>query len=327
MNDMISVIVPIYKTEQYLRACIDSITRQTYKNLEIILVNDGSPDNSRMICEEYATKDSRIKVINRPNGGLSAARNSGLEHAMGEYIAFVDSDDIIEPTMYEILIDRIKKCGADICQCGVTSIDILQYNCLSFKAFNISERKMGWKEAMIALLDSEADFTCGVWNKLYTKALFEEIRFTIGVRSEDFIIHYQLLNEKSPNIVCIDIPLYHYIKRNSSITTGHLNESNFNFIDLLHKMEKEEQDSELREHWKIQKAVSARNIMIRQIKSGSFPERFKSLQKDMIEAKFIIGNKKFRNINKSLKIHILLLLLSPRLYKTYIKIKGMYNDD
>ena len=113
-NNLISIIVPIYNVEKYLKKCIDSIINQTYKNLEIILVDDGSPDNCGKICDEYAKKDNRIKVIHKENGGVSSARNVGVENATGEYIGFVDSDDYIEKDMYEVLINNLKKENADI---------------------------------------------------------------------------------------------------------------------------------------------------------------------------------------------------------------------
>ncbi len=119
LGEKISVIVPIYKVEEYLHRCIDSIINQTYTNLEIILVDDGSPDNCPMICDEYAKKDSRIRVIHKKNGGLSDARNAGLEIATGEYIGFVDSDDWIHKDMYHILYKNIIEKDADIAECSI----------------------------------------------------------------------------------------------------------------------------------------------------------------------------------------------------------------
>ena len=118
MSEKISVIVPIYKTEQFLSKCIDSIINQTYKNLEIILVDDGSPDNCPKICDEYAKRDNRIKVIHKENGGLSSARNAGIEIATGDFSAFVDSDDWIDSDMYESLVKLSDEYNADIAECG-----------------------------------------------------------------------------------------------------------------------------------------------------------------------------------------------------------------
>lgn len=118
MNDLISIIVPVYNVEKYLNKCIDSIINQTYKNIEIILVDDGSTDNSGKICDEYLLRDSRIKVIHKNNGGLSSARNEGINISSGEYIGFVDSDDWVEPNMYEEMYKKILYSNADIVDCG-----------------------------------------------------------------------------------------------------------------------------------------------------------------------------------------------------------------
>lgn len=318
MGDLISIIVPVYKTEQYLRACIDSIVGQTHKNLEIILVNDGSPDNSPAICYEYAANDSRVKVVDRENGGLSAARNSGLEVATGDYIAFVDSDDIVEPCMYEILLRIMNMHDASISQCGATRVEELLCHETDLCSPADDTKKMSWRTALVSLMDSSPNYTASVWNKLYRKELFEGIRFA-DVRSEDYVINYELLREKKPEIAKTDMQLYHYIKRSSSITTGSLTAENFRFIDRLYQMEAQEKDPEFLIHWKIQKAISARNILIRQIVSGSFPERYRSLRNDMIGAKFIIFKKEYRHIEKSLRKHILMILLAPRMYNVYIK--------
>ena len=117
MDARISVIVPIYKTQKHLHKCVDSILAQTHRNLEVILVDDGSPDESGAICDDYAKKDSRIRVIHKPNGGLSDARNAGLEICTGEYIGFVDSDDWVGPTMYEVLLSHLLRFDADMSVC------------------------------------------------------------------------------------------------------------------------------------------------------------------------------------------------------------------
>ncbi len=118
----ISIIVPVYKVEPYLRKCVDSILAQTFTDFEVILVDDGSPDNSGKICDEYASKDSRVRVIHKENGGLSSARNAGIDVARGKYLGFVDSDDYIEKDMYELLYDNIVKEQADLSICGIYDI-------------------------------------------------------------------------------------------------------------------------------------------------------------------------------------------------------------
>lgn len=120
---LLSVIVPVYKVEPYLHRCVDSIRNQTYKNLQIILVDDGSPDNCGKICDEYAELDARIIVVHQKNRGLSGARNTGLRYAKGDYVAFVDSDDWIDSSMYETLVDMIEKNDLDMARCGIVETD------------------------------------------------------------------------------------------------------------------------------------------------------------------------------------------------------------
>lgn len=322
MSDLISVIVPVYKAERYLHACVDSLINQSYKNLEIILVNDGSPDNCPAICQEYAEKDSRIKVINQSNRGQSAARNSGLDAARGDYITFADSDDIVEPYMYEILLMQLKKYHADIAQCGVSRVDGLHYCETDITELNVDSVTLDWKETLIDLLDSGKKFNCALWDKLYRKDMLDGIRFTDVHCGEDFIFLYQILREKQPEIVKNNLPMYHYIYRSESVTTRKLHEKNFSLMDELDKMESAETDPVLREHWKIQKAVSARNILIRQIISGEFTDKVPSLRRNMSRAMFIIANPKYRYIGSSLKCHILLQFVSFPMYRMYIKRKS-----
>ena len=121
---LISIIIPVYKTEQYLKRCVDSVLNQTYQELECILVDDGSPDEAGKICDEYKKKDARIKVIHKENGGLSSARNAGLDIAKGDYIGFVDSDDFIHPQMYEMLVDVLEKTESGMSCCESTSCQV-----------------------------------------------------------------------------------------------------------------------------------------------------------------------------------------------------------
>ena len=134
---LVSIIIPIYNVENYLEQCIISVVHQTYKNLEIILVNDGSPDNSGKICDDFALMDKRIKVIHKMNGGLSSARNAGIDIAKGEYLGFVDSDDTIEPFMYEKLMTAIKRDGIDLAVCAINYVE--RYDALEENADRVRE--------------------------------------------------------------------------------------------------------------------------------------------------------------------------------------------
>ena len=135
-NDKISVIIPVYKVEKYLNKCVESVINQTYKNLEILLVDDGSPDKCPEMCDAWAKKDSRIKVIHKQNGGVADARNIGIENATGKYIAFIDSDDYLNKTMYQKLFEKITTTNSDICMCGF--INVYEDGCeKQFKELNL----------------------------------------------------------------------------------------------------------------------------------------------------------------------------------------------
>ena len=212
--DLISVIVPVYKVEKYLRKCVDSILVQTYKNLEIILVDDGSPDNCGKICDEYAAKDSRIKVIHQQNGGLSAARNAGLDIATGEYIGFVDSDDYIAPDMYEKLYEALKKAGADLAVCNFIYVDSGGND---LKYYPPYPSKI-YKGKDIMRLFAESDCVCFVTtvNRLYKKQLFFNLRFEIGKTNEDEFIAHKIFCQCN-TVVFIENTFYYYLKREDSI--------------------------------------------------------------------------------------------------------------
>ncbi len=212
MNDLISVIIPIYDVEQYLDECIESVTQQTYRNLEIILIDDGSPDNCPKMCDEWAKKDERIKVIHKENGGLSSARNAGLDICTGDYISFVDSDDYIHKNMYATLLKDIKEKDVDIVKCGKyfdRDGEIEKCNSSGAKIFQhpeILENYFYYKE----------DFNSGCWDKLYKAALFDNVRFPEGINSEDYFMYIKVYS-KVKKIYFNSIPLYYYRIRQGSI--------------------------------------------------------------------------------------------------------------
>ena len=215
MKNLISIIVPIYNVEKLLPRCIDSIINQTYKNIEIILVDDGSPDNCGKICDEYASKDSRIKILHKENGGLSDARNKGLDIALGDYIMFIDSDDYINPLMVEILYENLINNNADLSICKymkVNNSDIynVDKNNQTINVYN--------KIECFNNLYNELYVTTEIaWNKLYKKNLWNQIRYPIKKLHEDeFVIHH--LIEKCNKIVYTNLELYYYYDREDSIT-------------------------------------------------------------------------------------------------------------
>ncbi len=208
-KSLVSVIVPVYKVEQYLPRCLDSIINQTYQNLEIILIDDGSPDDSGKICDSYACKDNRIKVFHTENGGQAKARNHGLKIALGDFIAFVDSDDWCEPDMIETLVDRAVVTGAEICMAGFFREEPQGSVIISCKETTYYSTN----EAQKALLYGEIDNT--VWNKIYIRSIFEEERFPEGKYFEDLAsIHHFLSHANVVDV--IKKPVYHYFQREAS---------------------------------------------------------------------------------------------------------------
>ena len=212
----ISIIVPVYNVDQYLENCIESILNQTFKDYELILIDDGSTDKSGEICDKYEKKDNRIKVIHKYNGGLSSARNAGLDLACGKYIGFVDSDDSIHPRMYETLYSLIKKYKADISCCNYKKI----YNwndCRTEKQCIEEVKVMDNIQAIRSLLDSDIGVQLVIaWNKLYKRNLFTNIRYDVGRIHEDEFIAHKLLY-KSKKIIYTDSQLYYYFQRKGSI--------------------------------------------------------------------------------------------------------------
>ena len=211
---LVSVIIPAYNIEDYIGRCLDSIISQTYKNLEIIVVDDGSRDHTGEILDNYAKKDRRIKVIHKENGGVSSARNKGIEVAEGDYIGFIDGDDFIEPEMYKILVDLLEEENADIAHCGYQMVfpDRVDYY------HNTGKKKIQTTEEGLKDLLSGEIIEPGLVNKLYKKELIKNCRLDETVKiNEDLLMNYQLfkLSQKS---VYYDITPYSYMIRSSSAT-------------------------------------------------------------------------------------------------------------
>lgn len=213
----LSIIVPVYQVEAHIDECITSILDQTFRDFELILVDDGSLDRCPTICDVYAQKDSRIRVIHQKNQGLSAARNTGLQAARGDYIGFVDSDDFIEASMYEKLLDNLEREKADISVCG-------RYKVWGDK--KIQEQKSNVYKVMdsaqaLALMNTNVlgYFDVAAWDKIYKRSCFKGIEFPEGKLCEDWFVMYKLFFN-AHRIVYDSIPLYNYRQRTGSITHG-----------------------------------------------------------------------------------------------------------
>lgn len=207
---LVSIIVPVYGVEQYLDKCIESIIHQTYQNLEIILVDDGSKDNCPLMCDRWALKDTRIKVIHKENGGLSDARNAGMAIATGDYVSFVDSDDWIAPEFVEILVNGIQ--DGDIATCGILMVNDA---CEVLRTLDDVDFELDALSAMKRLIHEDG-FRQTVWNKLYKRELIAEESFAVGKCNEDDFWTYKIVG-KSQMIKCCPAALYYYRQRQGSI--------------------------------------------------------------------------------------------------------------
>lgn len=230
---LISVIVPVYKVERYLNACVDSIINQTYSNLEIILVDDGSPDNCPEMCDGYAKIDNRIKVIHQENGGLSAARNAGIDVACGDFLTFIDSDDLVAKNYLELLYDGLLKLGADVSVASFCTFKKDTELTISYSEFPFTEiikeecfRRYGSLRAELSMPFISA---C---NKLYKKDLFASIRFPIGKLYEDAFCTYKIL-DKAKKIVFTSTQLYFYRLNPQSILGQSFREKHLEMVDAF----------------------------------------------------------------------------------------------
>ena len=226
---LISVIVPVYKVEKCIHKCIESIINQTYDNLEIILIDDGSPDNCPKICDEYALRDNRIKVIHQENKGLSSARNKGIELAKGEYIGFVDSDDYIEPSMFQDLYNAIVENNVDISICNFY---VINDKTKEKNVKNSCENKQYNKMEALKEILLDTHIQSYAWNKLYKRNLFEDVKYPVGKKYEDIGTTFYLF-ERSNKIQYIGKPEYNYLNREDSIVFNYNEQTIIDYIDII----------------------------------------------------------------------------------------------
>ena len=230
MQPTISIVVPIYKVEDYLERCINSILNQSFENFELILVDDGSPDRCGEICDEYAKKDNRIKVIHKENGGLSDARNAGLDIARGIFVGFVDSDDFIHKDMYSILYKAILDSKCDVAQCKFKYFhkeDELEKNIINDGKYKIYTNI----DAIEEMIDNK-NLNVNVWNKLYKRELFDDIRFPKGKIHEDEFVTYKIFY-KANSISYVDKEMYYYFSNDTGIMKNLNINSKFNWIEAV----------------------------------------------------------------------------------------------
>lgn len=321
-NKLISIVVAVYNVEKYISACIDSLLAQNYANVEIILVDDGSTDHSGEICDSYSKRDKRIKVIHKENGGLSSARNVGIEMANGSLIGFVDGDDTVEKEMYEQLYTNMISTNSDISICGRYYVYEDGEKVIRYKE-KPEMKVMNSKEA-IAEMNSFSSFDMAAWDKLYKTSLFNSIRFPVGKLSEDYFIMYKLFLS-SDKICYTPKPLYNYMQRQNSIS--HTKNINFDFIEAAKEqmIGVEEKYPELKDI--LHTAYASANMTVydfylkEQVKCPS------SVRKRM--QKIVKENLKYVNKNRSLpfskKIQALLFAYSVNTYNSTFRLfKQLY---
>lgn len=235
MDDLISVIVPIYNTEKYLRKCIESILSQSYRNIELLLINDGSPDSSAEICREYLDKDKRCYYFEKENGGLSDARNYGIERAKGEYITFVDSDDFFLEEAIEKLHATALLGESDLVVGGFCYFDSPNFYIFDRKRFGNLPITIVEKEFAVNQMDEmfEVPFLCysTAWGKLYKSSLFKEIRYPLGKYAEDQFTTWKLYLASEKIAVC-NHTIYAYRKNYEGLSLN-FNLSHLDYIDAL----------------------------------------------------------------------------------------------
>ena len=309
-NTLISIIVPVYKVEVYLQTCVDSVINQTYKYWELILVNDGSPDRCPKICDEYASKDKRIKVIHKKNGGVANARNVALDVCKGEYITFLDSDDFFHSEYLQVLLDLCLNHDADISQCGFTRGDAKIFPDLE------SSNK-------IEIYDNHSVFLKGkskivVWGKLYKSYLFDGLRIPEDVFFEDDYITWKWYY-KANGIVISDKILYYYTENIKSVMANHAKKPDISFITAY---------KERIDFFKIRKEIElkdfSRGHLCKALVLTSNNRNLTTKQKDIVNSVFLENWQKIKyskNVFFPLRILFLMFLFLPKFTRFLFKIK------
>ena len=319
MGEKISVIVPVYNVEQYLERCVDSIISQTYTNLEIILVNDGSTDNSGKLCDELAKKDERIRVIHKENGGLSDARNRGIDEAESDLVGFIDSDDYIDSDMYEVLLKNLNNTNADLSMCALYDV---YNNTPEAQVTNKETWKLSSEQAIKMVMEAKILSVTAV-NKLYRKSLFTDLKFEVGKIAEDAFIMIKLL-DKCEKIVATNEKKYYYVHRENSITTQKFSTKFLNVIEAY------EQNSNIisEKYPKLKDVAQTRMnwayfyVLDRLLLDGNYND--KELENKLISylknhRKDILNDPLF---TKGRKIGLIALLLNRNLYRKLIEKRG-----
>ena len=291
MKPLISIVIPVYNVEDFVGKCLGSVKKQRYENLDIVIVDDGSTDESSKICDEFAKNEKRARVFHKKNGGLSDARNFGIKKAKGEIIAFIDSDDFVENNFINAMYREIEKKGVDIVVCGYDTV-------------RPKPKIISGKDATIKLLVEQENEDVVVWNKLYKKSLFidNNIWFPEGKKHEDALTTYKILS-KAKKISYLKEPLYHYVERKESITKTEKVEEKLTMRELAAQeaIEFFKSDKELKQAAEIA-LLLAKYAYIDFAINGKIESKYGELAKKWIkEHSKSFGNNKY--LTKKLKIY------------------------
>lgn len=321
----ISCIVPVYNVEKYLKKCLDSILNQSFKDFELIIVDDGSTDNSSIICDEYLNIDNRVKVIHKENGGLSDARNRGIEEAIGDYLIFIDSDDYVDSSMFEVLYNLNQKNNTEISACDKAFVyeksDHIEYGINSNKVYILDP-----DAAFSVIVDFYRNLGMEMWNKLYSRKLFDNVRFPKGKLFEDQDTQYKLIFSAN-KISYIEKSLYFYLRRENSITTQKYNDKEKERFEMVNKMVtyiKENHESIISKVI-VYKILSCNfTIVNKMIKSNIYDFDFLNFIRKDTKAEYKLINKS--DIGFIRRVQVLLLTYCWPLYKMIYKLLYSRND-
>lgn len=318
----VTVVMPIYNVEPWLRRAIDSVIEQTYENLDILLIDDGSTDESGRICDQYAQNDPRVRVVHKENGGLSNVRNVGITQALGDFLCFVDGDDYIDPDTIELQVRNIEKYGAEIACCGFYLETETGHKTLQNGTGEVLT--CTGKEGKAYLLKGHFAFP-SMCNKLYARRLFpfmkndEDIRYT-----EDYLANYFAIPQ-AKCLVVEDTCKYHYVQRKGSYVMSTLSEGQFDALKVSDTiMESEKDQPELLPFCIRRRMIIVLSLINRIIKSGKYIERLPALRQE-----FLCHRKEILNsglYGKKERFAAWVLSISPALYAAIVKIKFKFTN-
>ena len=314
-NPLLSVIIPAYNVGVYFNPCIESIVNQTYTYLEIIIVDDGSTDDTPKFCDEWAKRDSRIKVIHKTNGGASSARNAGLDAATGEYITFVDADDYIDSDMYEIMLAEIIENNADAARCGIVR-ESDDGTTEDWGTGDYSIRVVDKKQLLADVGEAFGIVPVHVGNKIFKRECIGDIRFDITYKfAEDTLFNF-MVAKNIDKMVYHDVNRYHYRFNESSITNKGINENNFDehrVMDVIFTLA----DSETLPHCVKGDILKSFRTLRQIIEADKYMERFDEIRNRIVSHKKEIFTLPI--YSKLTRLRTLLLTITPSGYKFAIK--------